>query len=98
MSTTSPLTNSDIDTLMLALDAYKTKFTSDALLGSVMMAVLSGPSEDKDSFKTTTERMMGEAKKQEDGVEETIILLKAKLIQMRDKATIADVNDFLKGQ
>jgi len=89
------LTNEDIDVLMKALDAYKSKDANSGLM-SVMLGAMLTKKEDKDSFMAEADEIMAKAKRTGEQLEETIILLKAKLIGMRDKAIVSEAADFLR--
>ena len=84
------LSNSDIDTLLKSLTATKENALLHAMLQSLTEAASSG---DHNIERVT--RAMDEAQRKADQEEEPIILLKAKLIHMRDAATLAEAKNFL---
>lgn len=89
------LTSNDIDVLMKALDAYKQKASSDALQMTMLMAIFS-KEEDREQFKADADATMAEAKKETERLEEVVVILKAKLIMMRDQETVSSASDFLR--
>lgn len=88
------LTNLDIDLLLKALDAYQSKFINNSFTSALIGLAVSKENQDAAVNKAMEKVDKGfeESKK----VEETVILLKAKLIQMRDKATISEAEEILK--
>jgi hypothetical protein len=89
------LTNQDIDTIMEALDALQSKFSQSAFTDVLLGAMLS-PKEDKATWKEEANKTMEEASRKGKEIGETIILLKAKLIGMRDRAIVEEASAFLK--
>ena len=88
------LTNSDIDLLMKGLSALKDVSMKDAILKTIMTAAVSG---EASNFLERATAAMDEAQRKADREEEPIILLKVKLIHLRDRATLAEATDILKG-
>lgn len=89
------LTNNDIDTLLEALDALQSKHSNSAFTSILVGAMLSKKVDD-DAFKVEAEKKMEEARQKGKVIEETVILLKAKLIGMRDRSLIEEMSAHLK--
>ena len=89
------LNNNDIDILLKALDAYKSQASSSGLM-SVMLSAMLTKKEDKSEWQREANEIMEKAKREGESLEETVILLKAKLIQMRDRAIVEEASAFLK--
>lgn len=86
------LTVTEIDTLMEALDAWESKDMGDTLMtGMLSMALLS-----KEDAKAEMEKEMAEAREKTRRKKETSILLKAKLIGMKDGATVSEACNMLR--
>jgi hypothetical protein len=51
---------------------------------------------DKEKAKLDADKEIDDAKAKSEGMKDRVILLKAKLIQMRDQRTIKDAADFLR--
>lgn len=83
------LTTSDIETLMKALDALKNEDTTTELLASTMM-IMMAPERHKEIMDKSQQRFEALDNKKK-VLEECIILLKAKLIQMKDKAIVEEM-------
>ena len=89
------LTNDDIAILIKALDAYQNQATGKAIT-STLLGVMLTRKEDRQAVIDEADSVMEKAKAESAALEETVILLKAKLIQMRDNATAKELKDFLK--
>jgi hypothetical protein len=90
------LTNNDIDVLLKSLDAYKSQASHNGLMSVMLMAALSKKDEnDPDKFKREADQTMEEATSKSEQLEEVVILLKAKLILMRDRSIIEEASTFL---
>jgi hypothetical protein len=85
------LTSQDIEMLFEALDAWETEATSNSMLGSLFAMALS-----KDDGKVMAEDILTEGRDKTRTRKEQSILLKAKLLQMRDEAVAQDVSDYLR--
>ena len=85
------LTNADIDTLLEALDALRTKESNSAFT-SVLLGAMLTKNEDKEEWSAKADKTMEEARQKGKSIEETIILLKAKLIGMRDRALVEEMS------
>ena len=84
------LTTSDIGLLMNALDALESQDTKDELLFSVMSIALAPP-EAKEEAADEAKRKMEQQGKTRQVLAERIILLKAKLIQLKTTVAIDSV-------
>jgi hypothetical protein len=80
---------------MEALDALKSKESHLAFTGVLLGAMLLNK-EEKGKWKEDAENTMQEADRKGKAMEETIIILKAKLIGMRDKALVEEMSEHLK--
>ena len=89
------LTNSDIDLLLEALDAYQGKFITEGF-NSAMLGLIFSSKEDREKTQNEFTSTLEDAKKLKDQTEEKVILLKAKLITMRDKVVVDEAMDCLK--
>lgn len=89
------LNNDDIRVLMQALDALESKADRDGLLGSMLGIMFS---KDKDEAIRNADEQMRLAEKEGNAIKETVILLKAKLIRMKDRLTIKEANNLLLGR
>lgn len=87
------LNNDDIQILMEALDALESKASRDAFSMSMIGLMLM---DDKEEARREAERELEKAKAETEGMKERIILLKAKLIQMKDKRAVDEMSDILK--
>jgi hypothetical protein len=85
--------NDEIEFLLIALDAYEQSFNSNALNTSLLSLMILS---DKEEAKLMMEQSIVEAQNEANKVKDRIVLMKAKLIQMRDQATIQEAKDFLK--
>ncbi len=87
------LNNDDIKLLMEALDALEQKASRDGFASAMIGMMLS---DDKEKARLEAHQEMEKAKLETEAIEEEIILLKAKLIQMKDKRTVDEMSDYLK--
>lgn len=78
-------TEQEFELLMSALDALEKQPMGDALSLSMLTV---GLSKDKESAREDFERILKEGREKSRSQEESIILIKAKLIQMRDKSVV----------
>lgn len=78
------LTTTDIDLLFDGLDALETKAVSDHLMKSMFTAVLTEKGEKRDAIKQKDLEEFETIKQQNKYLGQRIILLKAKLIGMRE--------------
>lgn len=87
------LTTEDINLLMEALETWKNKEQSDAMLGSMLGAIILSPKtkEDQDKYIAKTEDKFKEIEERRQLRDEQITLLKAKLIQMKTDKSVEDV-------
>ena len=88
----------EIGVLFKALDALERAQVQDHMMGVVMGAMLIRDEEERDEFMEKKEAELAAEQKAAQVQTERIILLKAKLISMRDKAEIdllsmADLNN-----
>jgi hypothetical protein len=88
------LNNEDIQMLMDALDALEEKSTRDGLLSSMLGLMLS---KDKEEAAQYADEEMRKAEKVGAAIKDTIILLKAKLITMKDRETVESAKRFMLG-
>ena len=80
----------EIQLICKALDALESKKSSDELFTTLMGGILISDENKRDKlFEESRERMENPGQEQ-DILKERIILLKAKLIQMKDKAVAED--------
>lgn len=86
------LNDDDIDMLMDALDALEKKDGLEAVSGGILKLMLV---EDKEQAKRDFSTGLEEAQKKTKSMRESIILLKAKLIMMKDKNTVANAKSFI---
>lgn len=91
------LTNEDIDMLMKGLDALKSQIGSSALMGVMFSAMLTKKEERESDFEQNAKRKMEDANREATALDEQVILLKAKLIQMRDRSTVNEMSAILMG-
>ena len=89
------LNNDDIETLMEALDALESKHMRDGLMGSMFSMMLS---KDKEEAHREADKEMAKAKAMTDSIRDKVILLKAKLIGLKDQETVNEVSEFLRQQ
>jgi hypothetical protein len=83
------LTNNDIKMLLAGLDALQEKSGRDGLI-SVMFSAAMSPGDDKEAFMEEAKKTLTEAQEEADALEDNIILLKAKLIAMRQELDAAE--------
>jgi predicted nucleotidyltransferase len=92
------LTNDDIEVLIDALDACQQhqdmKLTGDVVSANMIGLIMTGQKEKLDSM--IKEHRHGVEIKMRTVVKEQVVLLKAKLIQMKDKNDLGDVKSFIK--
>lgn len=89
----SNLTVQDIDDLIDSVEAWEKEPSSNALTGSILGAVLVGMSksdESKDKFEADDSDKQAKAKIETDRRKRRAIFLKAKLMELRDEALIAE--------
>lgn len=89
------LANEDVAVLLKALDAYKAQASSQAMMSLMLTAMISKKDDDAE-FERKADEKMENAKRETEAIEEVIILLKAKLIQMRDRSTVDEMSAVLK--
>jgi hypothetical protein len=89
----SKLSNDEIVLLMEALDALQGKAITDGLFSSLLVSAFT---DDKEKAKNEMDSMMSKAQAESEIVKEKVILLKAKLIGMKDRNTIDEASEFLK--
>ena len=89
------LTNDDIDVLIEALDALQFKHGNSAFT-SVLLGAMLSKNKDEDTFRAEANKTMEEARQKGKSMEETVILLKAKLIGMRDRVLVDEMSAHLK--
>lgn len=87
------LNNDDIEILMKALDALEEKSSRDGMLVSMLAMAFSKNKEESSQFM---DEQMKQAERDTDAIKDVIVLLKAKLIQMKDRSTVAAAAKFLK--
>lgn len=87
------LTNEEIDVLMESLDALQSKSVTDGLFSSIFMSAFSS---DREQAKRDMDLIMEKAQAEANTIKEKIILLKAKLIGMKDKNVVHEASEFLK--
>lgn len=80
------LTKQDIELLMDGLDAIKTSKSMGATMGMVLSSMLARTDEEREKFKREDEKRMRDQEAAIKILDQRIILLKAKLIQMSDSA------------
>lgn len=85
----------EIELLMEGLDAIKKNKMNNAFTSGLIGAMFS-KGEDRDAETNKMKLKLEEAERESKVLEERIIMLKAKLLQTRDKATVSEVNDFIK--
>lgn len=88
------LNNDDIQVLMQALDALEEKSTRDGLLSSMLGLMLS---KDKEEAVQYADEEMRKADRERESIKDTIILLKAKLITMKDREVVESAKRFMIG-
>lgn len=89
------LTENDIAVLMEALDAYQEKPIGKGFTSMLLGVMLSG-GEDKEERRAAAEAELVKAKAETDRIKETVILLKAKLIQARDRIIKQQMMDVMR--
>lgn len=87
------LNNDDIEILTKALEALEEKSTRDGMLVAMLGMAFSKNKEESSQF---ADEQMKQAERDTAAIKDVIILLKAKLIQMRDHSTVAAAAKFLK--
>ena len=87
------LTNDEINMLMDSLDALQSKSMMD---GMFVGLIGSSFASDKDQAKREMEATMKEAQEKSDAIRDRVILLKAKLINMKDRNIVSEASDFLR--
>ena len=92
------LTVQDYDTLIEAVDSWISASKRDTLLTSVFMGSLLAKAGAIDEAKEMVEMMTSGEDEKVERRKETATLLKAKLIQLRDKAAVAEVSAELRKQ
>ena len=89
------LTHEDIDLLLKALNAYQQEPVNEGMK-EMMIASMLTP--DKVLLERESKRIIAKAQADTRKLEEVIILLKAKLINLRDSQTVAQMSAVLKGE
>lgn len=84
----------EFKTLMQALDALEKEEKNSAFLSGMLNVVLA-PLGEKDAAVKESKRELKEVEHKTVALKETIILLKAKLIRLRDEALVEDVTNSL---
>lgn len=79
------LTNRDIDLLLQAIKALEDAAGKDAFVTTILGAMLAPSKQEREQFMREKERQQNSAKLLEGSGNEELILLKAKLIQLRPK-------------
>jgi hypothetical protein len=87
------LTNEEIYLLMESLDALQSKSVTDGLFGSMLSLAFI---QDKDEAKKEMDITMKKAQAEADAIKERLILMKAKLIGMRDRNIVNEASNFLR--
>lgn len=79
------LTNRDIDLLLQAINALENAAGKDEFVTTLLGAMLASSKQDRDQFMRERERERKSAKLLEEIGKEELILLRAKLIQLRPR-------------
>lgn len=82
----------EIEIFMEALDAWENSAAAGAFFGS-MLASVAAP--DKEFAQREIDRQLAEAKEDKKSKKEKAILLKAKLINLKDQIATSEAADFL---
>jgi hypothetical protein len=93
------LTNEDIDTILEALDVYKISQEREIYGGIVGLSVLMSPlAADRERLQADMDKKLEAAKVKMRTVKENVVLLEARLIQMKNKNLADAAGAFLKGE
>jgi phage shock protein A len=89
------LTHDEIKMLMKALDALQKAATTNFMMTSLLTTIVT-PKDQRDNLQEDLDREAQEMKESNELLEERITLLKAKLIEMKDKVMIDEMLDSIK--
>lgn len=85
-------TTKELDILFEALDALESKQATDSALSSMLGVMVIRDEEEREKFMNKQELELAAAKEKNRNLREQIILLKAKLIGMKDREYINELN------
>ena len=80
----------DVETLIKAIDIWGVEPSASGFSKAAMMGYIIN---DKEKCKNAMDDVMDKAKAETDSRKDTTTLIRAKLIQMRDKITVKDVGE-----
>jgi len=89
------LTIDELNILIDAMTAWESRDSFSQMTGALMGAMLAQDDEQREANKAKFEQDMEEKAEQQRREKETSIMIKAKLIGMKDKATAKAAADFM---